>query len=165
MQILNQINANLSRQFQSSLNFFLNSQRILLFDKIPFICLLCLFPIFISLPTTLASDVGAISGEFQVSNGSANYIVPIEVPPVIMSGMQPSLYLNYSSGGDNGPLGMGWGLGGLSSVTRFGRTIEQDGFVNGVDLDGDDKFCLEGERLVAINGAYGANGTEYRTEK
>ena len=110
------------------------------------------------------TTAGTLNGNFQVANGSANYTVPIEVPPG-MAGMQPTLALSYSSGGDNGLLGMGWGLSGLSSITRCGSTMAQDGFVDGVDFDDNDKFCLDGERLVAINGAYEASGTEYRTEK
>lgn len=31
------------------------------------------------------------------------------------------------------------------------------------DYDNNDKICLNGQRLIAINGTYGANGTEYRT--
>jgi len=34
----------------------------------------------------------------------------------------------------------------------------------GVKFDANDRFCLDGQRLVAVNGVYGANGTEYRTE-
>jgi hypothetical protein len=32
-----------------------------------------------------------------------------------------------------------------------------------VDFDSNDKFCLNGQRLVPVSGAYGAVGTEYRT--
>jgi hypothetical protein len=32
-----------------------------------------------------------------------------------------------------------------------------------VDFDSNDKFCLNGQRLVLVSGAYGAVGTEYRT--
>ena len=110
------------------------------------------------------TTAGTLNGNFQVANGSANYTVPIEIPPG-MAGMQPSLALTYSSGGDNGPLGMGWGLSGLSTITRCGTTLAQDGFIDGVDFDDNDKFCLDGERLVTIHGVYGADGTEYRTEK
>src|SRR5262249_25437385 len=31
--------------------------------------------------------------------------------------------------------------------------------------DSRDRFCLDGQRLIAVNGAYGAHGTEYRTER
>ncbi|MCP3670958.1 MAG: hypothetical protein GY814_11110, partial [Gammaproteobacteria bacterium] len=71
----------------------------------------------------------------------------------------------YNSRGGNGHLGMGWSLAGLSSITRCPATLAQDGFIDGVDFDGNDRFCLDGQRLIAINDdPYGAPGTEYRTE-
>ncbi|EKE01474.1 MAG: Rhs family protein [uncultured bacterium] len=39
----------------------------------------------------------------------------------------------------------------------------QNGLIHGVDFTDQDRFCLNGEQLVAIRGAYGADGTEYRT--
>ncbi|RJQ47777.1 MAG: hypothetical protein C4528_04055, partial [Gammaproteobacteria bacterium] len=41
----------------------------------------------------------------------------------------------------------------------------QDGFRGGINYDANDKYCLDGQRLIAVSGAYGANGTEYRTER
>lgn len=108
---------------------------------------------------------GLTSGSFSVdAGGAANYVIPIAVPPGT-AGMQPSLSLTYSSRSGNALLGVGWTLGGLSVITRCPATQAQDLFVDGIDFDADDRFCIDGERLVAINnGAYGANGTEYRTE-
>ena len=34
----------------------------------------------------------------------------------------------------------------------------------GVNFDANDRFALDGQRLIAINGADGADGTEYRLE-
>jgi hypothetical protein len=80
--------------------------------------------------------------------------------------MAPKLSLQYSSQGGNGLLGVGWSLSGLPSITRCPQTIAQDGAVHGVNYDANDRFCLEGERLIAINGGtYGADGTEYRLER
>lgn len=78
--------------------------------------------------------------------------------------MQPQLSLNYNSQGGNGLLGVGWSLGGLSVIHRCPATKVKDGFIGGINFDSNDRFCLDGQPLVAINGAYGANGTEYRTE-
>ncbi len=70
--------------------------------------------------------------------------------------MQPQLSLNYNSQGGNGLLGMGWSVGGLSIIHRCGATIHLDGFKGGVNYDANDKFCLDGERLIwdATNGFY-----------
>jgi len=108
---------------------------------------------------------GVMPGEFSVSeSGSANYQIPIAVPPGT-SGMQPSLSLSYNSNSGNGVLGMGWTLGGLSVITRCPATKIQDGFIDGIDFDANDRFCIDGQRLIAVNGSYGSNGTEYRTEQ
>ena len=110
------------------------------------------------------SPVGSTAGSFRVSeSGAATYSVPISTPPGT-AGMKPSLSLNYSSQGGNGILGMGWSLGGLSAIHRCPKTLVQDGVVGGVNFDTNDRFCLDGQRLVAITGAYGAPNTEYRTE-
>ena len=104
------------------------------------------------------------NGSFSVgSDGSANYSIPIQVPPGT-AGMAPTLSLNYNSNGGNGLLGMGWGLDGLSQVSRCPKTIVQDGAVGGVNYDANDKLCIDGQRLISTGGTYGANGTEYRTE-
>jgi RHS repeat-associated protein len=97
------------------------------------------------------------------ATGAAGYSVPIVVPPGT-AGVAPSLSLDYSSQGGNGIVGMGWTLSGLVSITRCGQTIAQDGANVGVTYNWSDRFCLSGQRLVAINGNYGADGTEYRTE-
>jgi hypothetical protein len=116
-------------------------------------------------PTFAAtSPVGATAGSFRVSEtGAATYSIPISTPPGT-AGMKPSLSLNYSSQSGNGLLGMGWSLGGLSVIHRCPKTVAQDGVLGGVNFDTNDRFCLDGQRLVAITGAYGAPNTEYRTE-
>ncbi|PIX55190.1 MAG: hypothetical protein COZ50_04070 [Zetaproteobacteria bacterium CG_4_10_14_3_um_filter_54_28] len=81
-----------------------------------------------------------------------------------MNGIQPNLSLVYNSQGGNGLLGMGWGLSGLSTIHRCARTVAQDGVKGGINLDANDRFCLDGQRLVATAGTYGATATEYRTE-
>jgi Salmonella virulence plasmid 65kDa B protein len=107
---------------------------------------------------------GSVAGQFSVNqNGAATYTLPIQVPPGV-TGMQPQLSLNYNSQDGHGLAGVGWSLGGLSVITRCEMTLAQDGADGKVRLDGNDKFCLEGQRLMLVAGAYGQNGAEYRTE-
>ena len=61
-------------------------------------------------------------------------------------------------------MGMGWSLAGLSTISRCPTTLADDGFIDGVDFDDNDLFCLDGQRLEAVNGVYGADETEYRTQ-
>ena len=107
----------------------------------------------------------SLPGKFDVSSsGAATYSIPIAVPPGT-AGMTPGLAFSFSSQGSNGIVGMGWSLSGVPSITRCPQTFAQDGVRGGVNFDSNDRFCLDGQRLMAINnGVYGADGTEYRTE-
>jgi len=85
--------------------------------------------------------------------------------------MVPSLSLDYNSQSaassgwlGAGVMGVGWSLSGLPAIGRCPRTVVQDGVVGAVNYDANDRFCLDGQRLIATTGAYGADGTEYRTE-
>jgi len=106
----------------------------------------------------------SLPGSFAVNpSGAATYSIPIALPPGT-SGMSPTLSLEYSSQGANGILGLGWSLAGLPSISRCPRTLAQDNVAGGVNFDANDRFCLDGQRLTAISGTYGADGTQYRTE-
>lgn len=111
-----------------------------------------------------SKKVGHIPGTFSVSAlGNANYSVPLQVPPGT-GGMQPDLALAYNHKADNGLLGRGWTLTGLSRITRSSQTVAQDGAKRGVGYSSTDRFRLDGSRLMCVSGTYGANGAEYRTE-
>jgi RHS repeat-associated protein len=117
--------------------------------------------------------IGRTAGSGGVTDdGAAEYELPLWVPSG-RTGMQPDLSLAYRSRSENGLLGVGWMLSGLPRITRCPRTFAQDGGARAVEfIDGNqgDRFCLDGKRLVAVAGpdgrqsAYGADGTEYRTE-
>jgi len=68
--------------------------------------------------------------------------------------------LNYNSRGGFGQVGVGWTLGGLSTITRCPANYDPDGFRGTVSYDANDRFCLDGLRLVSISGAYGADGSK-----
>src|SRR6266581_1127622 len=111
------------------------------------------------------APVGATPGSFSVDpNGGANYTIPIQIPPG-SAGMAPSIALSYSKQVDNPLVGVGFSIFGLSIISRCGSTIALDGAKSGVYYDSRDRFCLDGQRLIAVNGAYGAHNTEYRTER
>ena len=107
---------------------------------------------------------GALDGGATVSaGGNAAYSIPITVPPG-RRGLTPSLSINYNSNVQNGMLGLGWFLSGGSKITRCPKTISQDGVSRPVRYDLEDRYCLDGHKLVAVSGTYGAAGTLYRTE-
>jgi Salmonella virulence plasmid 65kDa B protein len=114
--------------------------------------------------TQCMSETMSLAGQFAVNQtGAATYTIPIALPPGT-AGVAPSLSLEYNSQGTNGLLGMGWTLGGLPSIGRCPRTMAQDGAVGGVNFDANDRFCMDGQRLVVVSGTYGADGAVYRTE-
>jgi RHS repeat-associated protein len=108
---------------------------------------------------------GSLKGQVDVSSsGAAIYTIPIEVPPGV-NGHQPHLSLVYNSQGGNGPLGVGWTLSGLSAIYRCPAQFEPDGYKGAVNLDNDDRFCLDGKKLILTSGSYyGAPSSQYRTE-
>lgn len=110
--------------------------------------------------------VATLPGEISVDNkGAANYSVPLAVPSG-RSGLQPKLALNYSSQAGNGSLGFGFSLstGYPQAITRGRSILARDGVVRGVAYDDQDKFYLDGKRLVLTSGTYGYAGSTYRTE-
>jgi Salmonella virulence plasmid 65kDa B protein/FG-GAP-like repeat len=131
----------------------------------------------LSLLMTTASQAqttvpGKIPGQFAVSpSGAATYSIPIQVPPGI-AGMEPRLSLEYNSQAGAGIAGVGWNIGGLSSITRCPQTPAQDGvpFQGSVKYDWNDRYCLDGQRSILVdnngNGVSPASqlGTHYRTE-
>jgi RHS repeat-associated protein len=98
-------------------------------------------------------------------NGDAKAVIPINTPKGTF--VQPSLSLVYSSHGSDGLLGPGFTLeGAFQVISRVPATDAQDGFSDGVDFDGDDRFALNGERIMVRGGAtYGADGATYYTEQ
>ncbi len=111
------------------------------------------------------TTVGLTTGKLSVgNNGAASYSIPISVSPGT-AGVQPKLSFEYSSRGGNGMMGVGWSVSGLSAITRAPQTKAQDGAIHGVDFTTADRFAMDGQRLIAINGGVdGVSGTEYRTE-
>jgi RHS repeat-associated protein len=112
---------------------------------------------------------GRTEGNFRVSDdGAANYQIPLWVPPA-HQGNQPNLSLAYSSNGGDTIAGTGWGLAGLSTISRCPLDFARDKVRSAVTFDDSvDRLCLDGERLVLVNSDSGAiynhSGAEYRPE-
>ncbi len=77
--------------------------------------------------------------------------------------------ISYSSGSQDGYLGVGFQISGLSAITRCRKTVETDALSSpiGVVVNyADDAFCLDGQRLIferAGNDSFGSYN-EYSTE-
>ncbi len=108
---------------------------------------------------------GTTPGQASVSlTGGASYSIPIFTPPGTAA-IQPAVSLVYSSQEGNGIAGYGWNIAGLSTITRVSNNIYFDGVSKPVQLNTEDRFALDGQRMVVFaNQSYGANGTEYSLE-
>lgn len=110
------------------------------------------------------SAVARPQGDFDVdANGQATYTIPIEIPPGA-AGYLPHLSLAYGHRQPNGVVGVGWSLTGLSAITRTKATYAVDGFNAAVSYDSNDRYTLDGQRLINVQGEYGQPGTLYYTE-
>ena len=77
----------------------------------------------------------------------------------------PRRFPSYSSDAGDGLVGLGWSVSGLPTIERCPRTYAQDNVHGSINYNANDRFCLNGQRLMVINGGtYGAAGSEYRTE-
>ncbi len=91
--------------------------------------------------------VGLTTGTADVTaSGAASYAMPIFTPPGV-GGVSPELSLVYSSQGGNGMLGIGWGLSGMSQITRINKTLHTDGEAAPVAINFGDRFALDGNPL------------------
>ena len=126
--------------------------------------ILILFPILIAPLNTADAAVGQTEGQAGVSpTGEATYTIPIKLPPGI-NNLTPELALTYNHQRGESLAGVGWGLTGLSAITRCVKTVAQDGVFDAVNLETDDRYCLDGNQLRLVSGSYGAAGSSYRTE-
>jgi hypothetical protein len=109
------------------------------------------------------AQYSATPTSFSVTDAGASSLnIPIYTAPA-GGGLDVKLALQYNSQSGNGVFGVGWNLSGVSSITRCPKTIAEEGERIGVKNDASDIFCLDGQKLRAIAGGYGAAGAEYRT--
>lgn len=108
--------------------------------------------------------VGSINGSSSVSEtGAAVYNVPIELP-IGTNNLKPNLNLIYSSQQGDGTIGIGWSLQGISEINLAPDAWYYEEETENIEIDGYDKFSLDGGRLFSTSGTYGNNGTTYGTE-
>ena len=71
----------------------------------------------VGIQKSLNYEVGNMFTEFKVEQGQAKYRVPVAPPKGFPSHLL-DLQLLYDSAAGNGPMGLGWTIGGLSQITR-----------------------------------------------
>ncbi|WP_241676906.1 RHS repeat-associated core domain-containing protein [Chryseobacterium sediminis] len=104
-------------------------------------------------------------GNIEVNQaGQLQFTLPIALPPGIKN-VAPQVNLMYTSGSGNGIAGYGWNISGITTISRIGKNIEQDGESKGIQLNYSDYYSFNGQRLILKSGEYGKDGAEYVTEK
>jgi len=126
--------------------------------------LLCLFSLVVKAQNT-SLPVGAIPGSADVTAmGAATYNIPIEIVPGTQ-GVQPNLNIVYNSTVEVGLLGVKWSLSGISAITRTGQTFYHDNNRTAIQMNQNDRFCLDGNRLLVREPySYGASQATYYSE-
>lgn len=97
--------------------------------------------------TKAVGEISVISGTSP--DGAKTYCVPIEAYPGI-NGLTPNISLNYNSHQLNSEVCIGWSIGGLSKIVRRGKNQYYDSKTEGVALDNNDSFYLDGMRLIKL---------------
>src|SRR4029079_1060534 len=89
-----------------------------------------------------STEGGTLPGRSGVTpSGQAVYSIPIDVAPGV-GAMTPELSLEYRSSAQNGPLGVGFSLGGIAApIRRCERTLAVDGVAERFAFALDDPLC------------------------
>jgi hypothetical protein len=115
-------------------------------------------------PSGVTAPPGTLPGSVDVSPmGAATYSIPIDLPKGL-GDIAPQLAITYNSQAGDGLLGKGWNLAGISSITRGPQTMYYDNNVRAVDFSNNDRFYIDGQRLVVTSSTNGANGSTYSKE-
>ena len=108
-----------------------------------------------------SKTVGQIDIQSETSpSGARIYSVPIKSYKQD-GAFCPDLCLKYNSQGGKGAYGKGWSIGGLHSIVRGNKTLYYDGKTDGMRMDADDVFYLDGIRLIRTS----TTAYEYETEE
>lgn len=105
--------------------------------------------------------VGYVNGSYGVNSGQLGYSIPITVAPGT-AGMTPDVSLVYNSSQSDGIAGIGWGIGGISVITRVPRKYfyQLNNQIAGnsvaaeaVSLSNTDDLTLDGNLIASNIGA------------
>ncbi len=107
-----------------------------------------------------SNRVGSVPIQSAVApSGGVSYSVPIACAKG-RNGMQPGISVAYNSMGGNGTVGFGWGISGLSSITRVSFNRYYNGYTSPMQMNATDPFVLDGTRILST-----AAPGQYETEQ
>ncbi|MES2760986.1 MAG: RHS repeat-associated core domain-containing protein [Bacteroidota bacterium] len=94
--------------------------------------------------------VGAVNGSGGVSSGQSYYSVPIPIAPGT-AGMVPNISISYNGSLSSGLVGVGWGISGISSISRVKKDPNHNAPITPISLTTADDFALDGNRIWGAN--------------
>lgn len=108
-------------------------------------------------PNSVKIDKTKAVGTITINSGTSpsgakTYDIPISVYPG-KKDFTPTLSLSYNSQQGNSTLGMGWSISGISMIVRGGKSVYYDGMLDGIKMDNNDSFMLNGVRLIKMSTA------------
>ncbi len=106
---------------------------------------------------------GSTPAQSSMVNGATGYTIPITVPAGT-GGVVPDMSINYTSSGRSSTFGYGWGLSGISVISRTGQSQYYDNNTSPISFNSSDRFLMDGNRLMLKSGTYGSSGSEYHFE-
>ncbi len=114
-----------------------------------------------SVTVNTSNAVGQIDIQPGISpTGAKTYTVPIK--SYKYEGVFcPDISLVYNSQGGGSACGKGWNIGGLQSITRGNKGIYYDNQTDGIKMNADDVFYLNGVRLIRLS----SSSYEYQSEQ
>src|SRR5215510_16149286 len=89
---------------------------------------------------TASAELQRRSWKVDASHGTYSEKIPIAVPQ--FRAITPKLSLDYDSSGENGWVGVGWKVGGLSRIERASANKGAPKY------DANDIYLLDGEQLI-----------------
>ena len=105
--------------------------------------------------------IGATAVAFRVSEtGQGVITVPISLPEGV-AGVTPEVSLVYAGNHQNGMVGVGFSLSAASSISRCRVNPWQDRTGKAIQWNEEDRFCLDGQRLLLETGDYGHPESTY----
>lgn len=116
-------------------------------------------------PNSVAINTSKAVGQIDIQpgispTGAKTYTVPIKSYSH-EGAFCPDISLIYNSQGGGSAYGKGWSIGGLQSITRGNKSIYYDNQTEGIKMNANDVFYLNGVRLIRIS----SSSYEYQSEQ
>lgn len=110
----------------------------------------------------IGGGMGSINGVGDVTDlGAFNYIMELD-GPIASGGFKPDFKIVYNSQSGIGIFGQKIDFSGMSQISVTAKNEFFDGCRHPLTYTINDGLCLDGQRLILIEGVWGADGSKYQ---